>query len=323
MVRLLFILVILTTSLNGQSIYQPFDSTSNWNFTNGAGIQQYPNNNYASFNINDLPYPNDTIITIESPTYQFDCDNILVAEFALFGNIEDSDTLYFQYLDNNEWLIKDWFTGIKDITPSYNFNPTVTQFRFVLKTDGPKLDTADINGVITPYDASNTYVGRVDTRREILVYFYDIDFFKIECTTPLSIQLSSFIGIPYANYNQLEWITASQINNQWFRLSTSIDALKWDLIDYIAGEWYSNDIVEYVYTHYNPTGIYYLLESIDGNGYVTSSDIIVIHRADITGPKKLIKTINLSGQSVDDNYQGIVIYFYDDGSVIKTVRNLK
>jgi hypothetical protein len=318
MVRLLFILVFMTTMLNGQTILENFDSTSNWTFTNGAGIQEYPNNNYASTNINDLPYINDTLITITSPIYQFECENVLVVEFPLFGRIEESDTLFFQYLDNDEWLTKDWYTGIKDITPSYNFNPTVSQFRFVLKTDTSKLDSAEINGTIVEYDASNSYVGRLDTRRQILVYFYDIDFFKIECSTPLSISLTSFTGAPYANYNQLEWITATQTNNQWFRLSTSSDALKWSIIDYIAGEGNSNNIIEYVYRHYQPTGIYYLLESIDGNGYVTSSDIIVINRKP---GSTLLKIINLAGQPVTPDYQGIVIYVYSDGSVMKVFRN--
>lgn len=321
MVRLLFILVILTTfRLNGQ-IMENFDSSTNWTFINGSGIQEYPNNYYASTNINDIPYPNNSIITITSPTYQFDCNNVIQVEFPIFGRIENSDTLLFQYFENNEWFTKDWFSDFKDLTATYNLSPYVTQFRFVLITDESKIDTADINGTMVAYDASNSYVARIGERREILPFFFDIDYLQIDCITPLSISLASFTGAPYANYNQLEWITASQINNQWFRLSTSIDAVKWSLIDYIAGEGNSNQMIEYVYNHYMPTGIYYLLESIDGNGEVTSADVIVIHRADMSAPnKKLISVINLSGQPVTQDYQGVIIYIYSDGSHFKTYR---
>jgi hypothetical protein len=320
MKKLLTIILFFLTynSIYGQttSVLENFDSTSNWNFTNGAGIQEYPNNNYASFNINDESYLNDTLIIIESPIYELECQSPLLVEFALFGNIEDSDTLFFQYFDNNEWLTKDWFSGIKDITPSYNFSPFITQFRFVLKTDTSKLDSAEINGVMVEYDASNSYVGRVDTRREILVYFYDIDFFKIECVETLPIELAFFNGTPYAEYNELEWVTFSETNNDKFIIQRSQNAVDFIDIGILNGKGTTSVTNFYIFLDKTPPLVsYYRLKQKDFNGDTQNSDIIVVIRDN--GMQKLVKILNIMGQEVDETYQGIKIYLYDDGSIVK------
>jgi hypothetical protein len=37
-------------------------------------------------------------------------------------------------------------------------------------------------------------------------------------------------------------------------------------------------------------------------------------------PNKLLKSTNLIGQEIDENYRGIVIDVYEDGTIIRTLR---
>jgi hypothetical protein len=319
-----------TTYVHGQTtpVLENFDSTSNWTFTNGAGIQEYFDDigGYASFNVNDESYPNNSLITITSPEFQFECESPLVVEFPLSGRIEEFDTLFFQYKENNEWLTKDWYTSVKDITPSYNFSPFTTQFRFVLKTDSAKIrwvrpnltDQQLFPDEFHPIeiDISNSYVGRVGDTREILVYYYDIDFFKIDCVEPLPIELGVFNGTPYAQYNELEWITYSETNNDKFIIQRSQNAVDFIDIGTVKGNGTTSVTNFYVFLDNTPPLVsYYKLVQKDFNGKTDESDIIVVIRDN--GMKKLVKIINLMGQEVDENYRGVKVYLYSDGSVVK------
>jgi hypothetical protein len=318
-----------TTYVHGQTtpVLENFDSTSNWLFTNGAGIQEYDDlERYASFNINDETYPNNSLITITSPEYSFECQSPLVVEFPLSGRIEEFDTLFFQYKENNEWFTMDWFTGTKDITPTYNFSPFTTQFRFVLKTDTAKIVWVRPNLTgqqsfpddLFPIevDLSNSYIGRVDVNREILVYYYDIDYFKIDCANSLPIELGVFSGTPYAQYNELEWVTYSETNNDKFIIQRSQNAVDFIDIGTVKGNGTTSVSNLYIFLDNTPPLIsYYKLIQKDFNGKTDESEVIVVVRDN--GMKKLVKIINLMGQEVGENYQGVKVYLYSDGSVVK------
>lgn len=317
-----------TTYVHGQTtpVLENFDSTSNWLFTNGAGIQEYFDDvdKYASFNINDESYLNNTLISITSPQYQFECQTPLVVEFPLTGRIEIFDTLFFQYKENDEWLTMDWFTGIKDIRPSYNFSPFVSQFRFVLKTDTAKIRWVTANladpvleeDINHPFevDFSNTYIG--GRPLGIQVYYYDISYFKIDCINSLPIELGVFRGTPYAQYNELEWITYSETNNDKFIIQRSQNAVDFIDIGTVKGNGTTSMTNFYVFLDKTPPLIsYYKLIQKDFNGKTDESEVIVVVRDN--GMKKLVKIINLMGQEVGENYQGVKVYLYSDGSVVK------
>ncbi|NSW46566.1 MAG: hypothetical protein HPY79_12210 [Bacteroidales bacterium] len=98
------------------------------------------------------------------------------------------------------------------------------------------------------------------------------------CTTPLPINLISFKANCLYNDNiELEWITSSEINNDYFLLYKSYDATNFILIDKIKANGNNNSTITYKYTYYEEyfnRNVYYKLEQVDFNGDVHSFDVI-------------------------------------------------
>jgi len=81
----------------------------------------------------------------------------------------------------------------------------------------------------------------------------------------------------------LKWITATEINNDFFTLYRSIDGINFIPIYYTNGAGNNNSILEYTYIdNFNYSGlIYYKLSQTDYNGESTFSKIIAIHTCNI------------------------------------------
>jgi hypothetical protein len=96
--------------------------------------------------------------------------------------------------------------------------------------------------------------------------------------TPLPITLLSF----EANFNvdkvDLRWITSSEVNNDYFTIERSKDALNWEEIIRTNGAGNSNVNIEYVEADYNPyDGIsYYRLKQTDFDGNFEYFNIVPV-----------------------------------------------
>jgi hypothetical protein len=66
---------------------------------------------------------------------------------------------------------------------------------------------------------------------------------------------------------------------------------------------------------------YYKLKQVDFDGKFTHSRIINVSSDKDDKDIELIKTINVTGQEVNEYYVGVVYYVYSDGSVIKKYQN--
>jgi len=94
----------------------------------------------------------------------------------------------------------------------------------------------------------------------------------------LPIELISF----KANNNQksveLNWTTATEINNNFFTIERSTDTENWEEISFIAGAGNSNDILTYSFVDNNPIigKMYYRLKQTDYDGSFTYSEILVV-----------------------------------------------
>jgi len=138
--------------------------------------------------------------------------------------------------------------------------------------------------------------------------------------TILPIKLFSFTGNLINNYNYIKWITASEMNNDFFILERSEDGNNWERIYYIDGVVNSNQKTTYTFKDYyfKDNINYYKLTQFDFDGEGEESFIISV---DNRNNKYLVKMINIMGQEVDDNYTGIVIYQYSDGTFEKKYIN--
>ena len=97
-------------------------------------------------------------------------------------------------------------------------------------------------------------------------------------STPLPITLTRFYANCQGNDRvELTWVTASEINNDFFTMERSEDGIIWEAFDVIQGAGNSSSQLTYKSTDYNPfSGItYYRLTQTDFDGMSETFDPIV------------------------------------------------
>lgn len=135
----------------------------------------------------------------------------------------------------------------------------------------------------------------------------------------LPIGLLYFGGKSIGEYNRLYWSTASETNNDYFLLHRSMDGQNFSLVSKVNGAGTSTTELYYEVNDYVLyDGIsYYRLKQVDINGDEAEFDLISVDNR-LKGSPVLVKVTNVLGQVVEDfKVSGIVLYHYDDGSVIK------
>lgn len=140
----------------------------------------------------------------------------------------------------------------------------------------------------------------------------------ITCPTPLGVELNTFNGNNVdLRSNLLKWTTASEVNNSHFYLERSIDGEFWDHVATINGSGTTDHAQSYVqYDHdFDYKMNYYRLKQYDYDGSEFISEIILIDNS--LKAKKITKIVNILGQEVDENFQGMRIIVYEDGSIVK------
>lgn len=119
--------------------------------------------------------------------------------------------------------------------------------------------------------------------------------------------------------NVIEWKTATEHNSSYFEVERSTDTIDFSSIGAVTASFNSNSIKRYQFVDNHPKiGLnYYRLRQFDTNGNnKTHSLIVVVDNKQ--GELKPYKVFNLSGQEVDENYEGLKIIQYLDGKMIKT-----
>lgn len=87
---------------------------------------------------------------------------------------------------------------------------------------------------------------------------------------PLPVELVSFTGLcsDQLGYRDLSWVTASEINNDYFTIERSFDAVQWEVIREIDGAGNSNQTIMYTWTDNSliDKPVYYRLSQTDMDG---------------------------------------------------------
>ena len=136
--------------------------------------------------------------------------------------------------------------------------------------------------------------------------------------SPLPIELLSFTGEKSNNSNLLKWTTASEKNNDYFTIEKTTDGISFENIGKITGA--GNSIYQNSYSlidqNVEPVINYYRLKQTDFDAKHTYSNVISIdNRIEEQKNKKLLRITNTWGQEIKDDYKGVVIYIYSDGSI--------
>ncbi|MEO8085944.1 MAG: T9SS type A sorting domain-containing protein [Bacteroidota bacterium] len=108
-----------------------------------------------------------------------------------------------------------------------------------------------------------------------------IDNFEIQGppnTSPLPVELLSFIGEAKKDYNLLSWTTASEVNNSGFEIQRSDNGKDFSKINFIPGAGNSTSLKEYSFkdSDIGNRVLYYRLKQIDIDGAFKYSEVVAI-----------------------------------------------
>jgi hypothetical protein len=113
-----------------------------------------------------------------------------------------------------------------------------------------------------------------------------LDFVTWDASIPFPVEMLSFDGEPLADGSvQLNWATASELNNSHFELEKSLDGSFFTKLADVPGARYSREEQAYSYrdrTHMAPT-TYYRLKQVDLNGSSRYSETLVLHLSELKG----------------------------------------
>ena len=207
-----------------------------------------------------------------------------------------------------------------DVTNSNNSDGIVVNGSIIIDGDYDGGNGSDLTGT-----GNMDISGSVSTDGDATVFGSEVD-----CTTdcdnsadsPLPIELVSFdCSVENERDIVIDWVTASEINNDYFDLYKSYDGINWFCLGSIHGAGNSNTLV--FYSFYDGSIIkddnYYQLRQVDFDG--NYSDSKIVYCEDKT--KKVVVELqfyNLSGQKVDcfrDSQILIVIETYEDGTITR------
>jgi len=133
---------------------------------------------------------------------------------------------------------------------------------------------------------------------------------------PLPIEIVSFNGYKRDGYNLLTWVSATETNNDYYTIERSTDGLNWESISKLDGSANSNTPIFYEYKDYTPNKSinYYRLKQTDLDGSYKYFIIIDIDNRINGEGKTLTKITNIMGQEVNSDTDGVLIYYYSDGT---------
>lgn len=172
------------------------------------------------------------------------------------------------------------------------------------------------------------------------VSIYEVTAKTPQSTIPLPIELLSFSGRCEKHYTNLQWETASEINNSHFTIEHSSEGIKWSNVGMVKGAGNSSKTHNYSLNDLIPRNknSYYRLKQSDHNGDYEYIDIIFIKNCRINKPALLrlypnptsgefiLQSTNESSAitSVEiNNFQGQKIYSFDGNPTTFDLSNHK
>jgi len=134
----------------------------------------------------------------------------------------------------------------------------------------------------------------------------------------LPIELISFTAENSGQMNTIKWTCATEINNQYFVVERSLDAVNWFELSNVNGVGNSTTSTNYTYLDFSfqrNTTNYYRLKQVDFNGDFKYFSIIFVNNNQSI--KNVKKVFSLIGVEVDKSTKGFLIYQYSDDTYKK------
>lgn len=216
-----------------------------------------------------------------------DVDNLL-GSFVVYpslpgplGLIECNANYNMDALNDGKWIINAFNSSLVKIPGVCNYNMTLYNRAGSYSNSAGAMGWTimkDVNGTgLWTLDGTCVAASTVNmVMRTGMAGFSH--FGTAQSTVPLPIELISFTGWNDKDFNVIEWVTSSEINNEYFTLLRSGDGLSFEEIVRVAGSGNSSSERHYEYVDQQPLhGVnYYQLKQTDYDGQSTFSDVIAI-----------------------------------------------
>jgi hypothetical protein len=301
----------------------PTTSAAHWG--SGGGNSQYENDWYVLPNISLDPTKSHTfkfrlaaqrITNPGAGTSGLDVGDFVEVQVSIDGGLSYTSEIRITGFSNATWnyntngVIIENLDGINQIyTPVAGGNRTNTG-------DG----WSDIS-LIIPQGTTDLAVD-LFVRANASGEDWWIDNIELIEDLALPIELVSFTATPSKSGNIISWETASESNTDYYLIERSLtgEFTEKDIINVVPAAGNSTELLKYVRLdkEYSQGVNYYQLTQVDRDGNFKIYGPISIDNTDTN--KQLVKTVNMLGQEVDENYKGIVILIYDDGTSKKVIR---
>lgn len=206
--------------------------------------------------------------------------------FTAEFNLADSDGTYahsskdasLDHLSHCEYWILNRTAGSSSVSVTMTWNGTscgvsaLSDLR-VARWDGSMWKDHGNGGT-----TGNTSVGSIASGSSISS-FSPFTLGSITTENPLPIELISFSATPSNDHVNISWTTASEINNDYFTVESSNDAVNFKEVSRISGAGNSNSMLTYNTVDTNPySGVsYYRLKQVDYDGNFVYSDMEVVN----------------------------------------------
>lgn len=183
--------------------------------------------------------------------------------------------------------------SVTEICPN---GPLSTFYQLVIAIEGGTPPyTIDLgqyyfNDQITPDDFPLQPVGEVPVGEPYSLVIFDANgcqfgpFNKVVSCVTVGVELLTFNGEVQKDGNALQWITASEFNNDYFTLLRSTDGQNFEVVAKVNGNGTTSETNVYDFLDRNaPNGrSYYRLDQTDFDGTTTASNVISLMRGENT-----------------------------------------
>lgn len=99
-------------------------------------------------------------------------------------------------------------------------------------------------------------------------------------TITLPVELISFSGKKNSDAVLLNWITASEVNNDYFEIQVSIDGVSFETIGLVRGNGNTSEVMRYDFSIKNSVAKYFRLKQVDYNGAFEYSHVISLNSSE-------------------------------------------
>lgn len=173
------------------------------------------------------------------------------------------------------WTITRTGTGTATVVLTWNDSSKVTTPANLRMVSWNGTSWTNLSGTASGTTASGTLtVTGVSS-------FNNFTFGSTTAINPLPVKLISFLGKLNNNNTQLNWATATELNNDHFEIERSIDGVNYTKIGEVTGNGTTKNLSKYNYidnqiTEIAAATVYYRLKQIDFNGNFEYSNIITV-----------------------------------------------